>query len=440
MSTTIQPKLQLRDYQENGIALVDEAIQQGHKAICLVATTGAGKTLWASEYISRAVARGQHAMILTNRRILLSQAGAALERHGVHHGVYAAGFEFEPREDVQLGSIQTIACRDSRPPCDLVLVDEAHSNTGNGARSIIDYYKQHGATIIGLTATPVGLAGIYDCLVEMVKGSELIKRGMLVPGRVYGPSEPDLRGVRITSTGEYAHGQAAQRVMECLVFGDVFDHWKRLNDGRLSVVFAPGVQESKWFVEQFEQRGVSSAHIDGSLSQAERDDIFSEMSNGKVQLVSSCGVLREGWDFPAVSHGLLVQACYGLSTFLQIVGRLKRAFPSKSSYILQDHAGAFWRHGNPDADRNWVLGDSDLEIAKRRAEECRAGAQQDIRCQQCGMVRQHGIACPGCGHRQLQSIRLVRTVAGELVEMHGDAISTKRPKSTWEMCHTTTCQ
>jgi superfamily II DNA or RNA helicase len=421
MIAATQPKLELRNYQTHAIDLVNAEIAVGKRAVCLVATTGAGKTLWASECIARAAAHGQRVMLLTNRRILLSQAGRALSRHGVTHGVYAAGFPFDPSGGVQVGSIQTIAARQKRPPCDLILVDEAHSNSGGRARQIIDYYKQRHAIVLGMTATPVGLGGIYETLVEMASNSEMIKRGVLVPGTCYAPSEQDLRGVRMHK-GEYVQGEAAKRVMECLVFADVFDTFKRLNDGQPAVLFAPGRQESRWFVEQFSARGIASAHIDGETSQRERDDIFGKMSDGKIRLVSSCGVLREGWDFPSVAHGLLIQACGALSTFLQIVGRIKRASPGKTSYILQDHSGAVHRHGSPDADRHWTLGDTDVEIAKRRQEACEQGRESHgIRCQECGLVREHGLACPKCGHRQAQTVRVVRTVAGELVEIVGDA-------------------
>jgi DNA repair protein RadD len=426
ITMTAQPALTLRAYQEAGIESVDAAFQAGHRAVVLSSPTGSGKTAWASEYVARDAARGWRVLILTNRRILLSQADRCLERCGIRHGVFAAGYEPEPAEPIQLGSIQTCLAREALPDCDTVLVDEAHSAASGRTRRAIERCKARGAKIVGLTATPVGLAGLYDALVTMSSNSELIAQGVLVPGTVFAPSEPSMKGVRIVR-GEYVQGQMRQRVMQCLVFGDVFDHFRRLNpDMRPSALFAPGVAESRWFVDRFNERGVSAAHIDGTTPQAERAAIFAGLESGSLVLVSSYGVLREGWNCPIVSHGLIIQACHGLSTYLQIVGRLKRSAEGKQRYTLQDHSGCWHRHGNPDADRTWSLDDTDSEIARRRREACEAGTEiQPLRCPECGAVRESGCVCPQCGARHMQSVRVVRQTDGRLVEMHGPAIREK---------------
>ena len=48
------------------------------------------------------------------------------------------------------------------------------------------------------------------------------------------------------------------------MFGRVLDHWRKLNpDGRPTILFAPGVAESIWFVDEFARNGIRAAHIDG---------------------------------------------------------------------------------------------------------------------------------------------------------------------------------
>lgn len=426
----------LWDHQQTGIIKLSAAIQAGSRSPCMVAMTGSGKTRVAAEIVARAAEKGKRALILTHRRILLAQTQAVLHSRGVDHGVFAAGYCHDETEGVQLGSIQTVAARLLRksadfPHFDLVLVDEAHSNTEKDARAIIETYKKRGNVVIGMTATPVGLEGIYSSLVNIASNSELVDKGILVNGTVFAPTEPDMKGVKMVK-GEFVQSQARQRVMQCIVFGDIFEHYARLNPTcRPTVLFAPGIQESIGFVEQFNAMGIRAAHIDGSTKTEEREAIFDSMRAGETKLVSSCGVLREGWDFPAVSHGILVQACGALSTFIQLVGRLKRAFPGKTEYTLQDHAGAWWRHGSPDADREWSLKDTDASIAKKHKAGCQDpdGPPQPIRCPQCSGVRQSGPECPWCGHKHKMSVRVVRTVQGTLEKMVGNAIK-RKPKET----------
>jgi DNA repair protein RadD len=437
----------LWDHQGRGIIRAANAIQGGLQAICIQSPTGSGKTRVASEIAARAAAKQRKVLILTHRRILLDQTRKALLARGVKHGVIAANYDAAHLEDVQLGSFPTLGSRAIRrktielPDAELVIPDEAHSNTTGDAREILLEYKRRGAKIVGLDATPVGLQEIYDGIVSLATNSELADKGILVNGTIFAPSEPDMAGVKIVK-GEFVQGQMAKRVTDCIVFGDVFKHYLKLNPcQKPTVMFAPGVKESRGFVLQFAERGIPAAHIDGSTSQAERDDIFAAMRAGDIKVVSSYGVLREGWDFPEVEHGILCQPCNALSTYLQIVGRLKRSAAGKKGYILQDHAGAWWRHGSPDEDRIWKLADTDASIAKAKKKAREAGEEkQQIRCPECGGIRLAGPECPWCGHKHVKSVRLVRMVDGTLEKMYGDAVKLKRKRQeatnekTWRGC------
>jgi hypothetical protein len=54
-----------------------------------------------------------------------------------------------------------------------------------------------------------------------------------------------MKGVKKTLVGEFVQAEMRKRVMQTVVFGDVFQHWKRLNpDGKPTLLFAPGVAES----------------------------------------------------------------------------------------------------------------------------------------------------------------------------------------------------
>jgi DNA repair protein RadD len=427
----------LWDHQSSGIIRASEAVRNGARSLCVVAATGSGKTRCMAEISARAAERNKKVLLVTHRKILLAQTRAVLHQRGVKHGVMAADYDSALLEDIQLGSIGTIGSRVfssgrwQLPDADLVLVDEAHSNTTGHAKKLIEHYRERGSVLLGFTATPVGLSGLYDGLVEIAKNTELANKGILVNGTVYAPDEPDMQGIAM-SRGEFNQTQASKRVMDCICVGDVFEHFIRLNPKLLpTVLFAPGIQESAYFAKQFTNRGIPAAHMDGSTPAGEREDIFGKLRSGELVLISSCGVLREGWDFPQVAHGILVQCCGALSTYLQIVGRLKRSAAGKVGYTLQDHSGAWWRHGSPDEDRVWTLGATDAEIAKKHKKACQDGEErQPIRCPNCSAVRLGGPECPFCGHKHKLSVRMVHTIDGRLVRVTGDAIKRKRAPST----------
>src|SRR5262249_12851058 len=142
-------------------------------------------------------------------------------------------------------------------------------------KAIFDPFIRHfldcGAIVHGYTATPTNLyEGFTELLVAATK-AELRQMGVLVPCDVFAPSDPDIRGVRMDCLGEFIQAGAANRIMQCTVFGDFFESWERLNPcGLATLVWAPGVPESRWLVEQFRRRGVRAEHIDADTPEDER--------------------------------------------------------------------------------------------------------------------------------------------------------------------------
>lgn len=445
MSATSTSTPTLWPTQERALTGVKELVGAGERSICVTGPTGCGKTRLMAELASWGDAQGWPVVLFTNRRLLTSQASKTLSGGGLDHGLMAAGYDEALLKRVQVASLQTIdrrvgAGRWQLPRAKLVLVDEAHSNKGAVGTRVVNHYLGAGAVVAGFTATPVGIAHLYKRLVVAGTKAELRKLGALVPCYVYAPSEPNLKGVRRTKVGEVEYQGVAKRLMETLVFADVFVEWKKLNpNGLPTILWAPGVEESRWFVEQWAKLGVRAAHIDAETGDAEREQIFKDNECGYTPVICSQGVLREGVDLPWLYHGILCQPCLQLSTFLQVVGRLLRAYEGKEKCVLQDHSGAWWRHGSPNADHEWKLTDTDKSIAAERKKKFEKGdGREPIRCPRCGGIRMMGPKCPHCGHAHVHSVRLVRFEDGTLKEMRGTVFKKKRQVSEdqrlWVSC------
>lgn len=436
--------------QERGISEVKKSYDDGNGAVVVTSPTGGGKSRMMAELTAWAKSRLWTTAIYTNRRIITEQSGKALADLGIGHGFMAAGYETGWLRDAQVCSFATILARVLRdknqyqwelPNAKLVLVDEAHSNTGDVASEVIGRHRKRGSFIVGFTATPVGLKGLYEKLIVAGKKRELRGHGALVRCDVFAPDEPDLKGVSRTKVGEYTVDGQVKRLMQTIVVANVFEHWKKLNpDGRPTILFAPGVAESRWFTQKWNDFGVKAYHIDANTPPEERRQAFEDSKNGKLAVICSQGVLREGVDLPWLYHGILCQPCNNLSTYLQIVGRLLRAYPGKEKAILQDHAGAYHRHGSPNEDREWRLEESDESINSDRKRSFKEGTlPEPIRCPKCGGVRRAGPQCPHCGHQHKLSVRLVRMVDGSLVPVTGRIHKKKKPspsddQKVWTGC------
>lgn len=401
--------------------------KRGVKRLCVQGPTGAGKTVTFLELIKEEISNGGRAIVYTNRRTIRQQISDVLEDNQVWHGVRAAGEKPALNRPVQVSSIMTERVRSLGVDASwdvhdatLVIVDEAHSQRAKVATTLLNKHHDAGAFITGFTATPVGIASLYDEIISMAELSELRQSGVLVPCIVYAPEEVDMTGVAIQA-GEFNLGQAAKRVRETIVVGKVIDHWKQLNpQSAQTVLFAPGVKESRWFAEQFNIAGYRAAHIDAKTSNRERKRVFSEWAAGDIQVVCNFGILREGFDLKSCRHAILCQPTNKLSTYLQIVGRVIRSAPGKSEAILQDHIGAYWRHGSPNQDRTWALDDTDASLRKERKEKEKAKKDDEgpFLCVKCGCVR-HAIPgfysrCPKCGYEAVGVEKIVRQTNGKL--------------------------
>jgi superfamily II DNA or RNA helicase len=140
-----------------------------------------------------------------------------------------------------------------------------------------------------------------------------------------------------------------------------------------------------------------------------------------VQVLTSCDLISEGLDVPAVSAVILLRPTMSLVLHMQQIGRGMRPAVGKQSLIVLDHAGNVLRHGMPDEPRAWSL-----DGAKAR----RANPPRTLpalkRCPACFAVHKPAQRCPACGHVYESDARHVRQVAGELTKLDPARIAALR--------------
>ena len=431
-------------HQDRALAETTAAIEAGERRICVTSPTGGGKTKMLVDMIEWAAGRNQRVALYTNRRMLLDQTRAVLEKHGIYPGMRASGYESALLRDVQLCMTQTegsqVLVKESRNlhSAALVLIDEAHLQAGGRMEEIAGRHIADGAAIVGYTATPLDLGNMYDRLIQAGTTSELRECGALVPCMTYGPDEPDTRHIKRQATGEFSEGDIRKVIMTQHIFGRVFDWWKKLNPDALpALLFAPGVKESLWFAQEFAKQGVRAAHIDGEdvwldgeLHRSEpeaRAEVMRQHRDGELAIVCNRFVLREGIDAPWVYHGIFATVFGGLASYLQSGGRLLRAYAGMDHVILQDHGGAWWRHGSLNEDRAWELGDTNYVTTELREERMREKKEREpIVCPKCAAVRRSGRTCMKCGFQHEKSVRMVVQRDGQLRAREGDILQPRR--------------
>jgi superfamily II DNA or RNA helicase len=440
-------------HQIRGVRDVIAAIASGERRILLTSPTGMGKSIMMLDLIEHYLGLGWYSVLYSNRKMLHAQLCKTLAAHGLDYGVRAAGWSDDGRfEPVQISSLPTERSRVLRKgtwrihgegkQC-LAVVDEAHLNKGTTSQEIYRRHLEAGHVILGVTATPLDLAELYDVLIVAGTVSEGRECGALVPCYHYGPDEPNLKGIGRVALGDdptekeqrSAMGEAGTE-KAIRLFGRIVDWRERLNpDGRPCLLFGPGVAESLWIAEQFKSHGVKAAHIDGadvwidgnwyrSDDYEARDAVRDGSKSGDIKVVCNRFVLREGIDWPWIEHVILACVCGSLQTYLQIVGRGLRASPStgKRGVILQDHGGHWHRMGSVNVDREWSLELTSHVVAGVRQDAMRSKEKPEpARCPRCAKII-YGYRCV-CGWQTEQGSKRSRPVIqtdGTLRYLTGD--------------------
>ena len=442
MIATLIPKLW--PSQAVGIADITAAKRAGYRRILVTSPTGGGKTRIMAELAGKL---GLRTIVYSHRKLVRSQTSGVFESHGIRHGVMAAGHDPAFLRDVQVASTPTIASRVfgsgkwDLHDAELVFMDEAHQQKATVAKRIMAEHLAAGATVVGFTATPVGLADLYDILIVAGTNSELRECGALVLAETYGPDEPDLKHIRKVDGAEFTEPSLLPYFDPLQIFGSVEDNLLRLNpDLKPTILFANSVPASRYFVKLFNKRGIRAAHIDANTPDDEREEIRAQSKNGQVQIICNRFVLREGIDWPWVAHGILATAYGALSNYLQSGGRFLRSHGDLVRVTIQDHGGNWHRHGSLNADRVWRLDDTDTKLAQAQKKQRESGKEKEpICCPKCGKIRLSGAVCLFCGHKHVRSSRIVIQVDGTLKRLTGNVTKRKRPvtddQKAWSACY-----
>lgn len=384
----------LRPDQEDLIARTRAAFDAGARSVLMQGPTGFGKTHTAAALIASAVGRGGRVLFLAHLSDLIEDTHARLVAAGVHAGFVQAGRAEDPEARVQVGSMQTLHMRGTRPPAGLVIIDECHRVMGPSVRGVLEAYPD--AHLLGLSATPQrgdgqALGDVFEAMVLGPSVRWLTERGHLVPCDVL-----TVGGGGVLDSGVLAVPPSAA--------------WQEYGGGERAIVFAASVAHAEAVVAEFIALGVAAAILTGETPRDERARLRAGLRDGTLRVLVGVGVFLEGWDCPPVSCVVLARGFSVTGAYLQAVGRGLR--PSvgtgKTRCTVIDLVGAANLHGLPDEDRVWSLDGA----AVRRAEKLPA----IMRCGACLALYRPAAVCPRCGESRANAVRLprVRTRAEKL--------------------------
>lgn len=381
--------MQLRPYQQRAVSGLRDALA-AHRSVCLALQVGGGKTVIACEMMRLAIERGRRCLFIAHRVELVEQARDRLRAFGIEAGIIKAGFREHRDRAVQVACVPSLVRR-KFPPADLVIIDECHHAVSQSWVRVANHYREAGAWIAGITATPARLDGrgldeIFDAIVEPVTTRELIDGGYLIEPVVFAPPSCDLTGIR-KRAGDYAIPELAVRMGK--LTGSITEHWMKHGRGRRTLAFAVNVEHSQQIVEALAGVGARAVHIDGNSPAIERARANRRLRDGSLDVVSQCMLWTEGVDIPELDCLIVARPTQSLGLHRQMVGRIMRPADGKTGAIVLDHAGNHHEHGPVTEEIAWSL---DARTRATRATE------PITTCLECYAVLPPGAeVCPQCG-------------------------------------------
>lgn len=425
--------VKLRDYQTDLLNRTRDELKRlvGDglpPSVCVVAPTGAGKTVLFVKMAADLASLGKSTLILSHRQELIKQISRALSEQSVPHGIIAPK-QPQTNDLVQVASVNTAIRRlGSMTKPRLLVIDEAHHANAKTWEVIIEWCRDV-SRIVGVTATPQRLdgKGLDDKFTSLIIGPSIKwlttelnpASGMtfLSPPRVYAPPQVvDLSKVK-SSFGDFKKNELVEAVDKATVTGDAVQHYIKLGRGMPAVAFCVSVAHAEHVAEQFNLAGIKAASVDGEMADDRRADVLKSLEDGRIQVLTSCELISEGFDLPKIGCAILLRPTQSLSMYLQQVGRALRPFAGKECAIILDHVGNVQRHGMPDDDREWTL-EGETKESKKKKEQ-----QLSIKtCPECFAAYPPAPECPVCGFKSSKEDEITVDEDTELIAVTADMI------------------
>lgn len=421
----------LREYQLDLACDVMASHLTIARKVLLVMPCRSGKTPTLSYIITH---EPGNVWVIAHRQELIEQASNTLKRFGVTHGIVKAGHPFQPKQRVQVASIQTLIKRHHLlPPPTMIVVDESHRAVSPSYKKVIETYPLGG--VLGVTASPCrtngeGLGSIFEHMIVGPSERELTKEGYLTPVVYYAPPVvADTASIPVTM-GDYARAESEEVMNKPTVTGDAVEHYRRICDGVPMIVFCTSIQHAEDVAKAYQEAGYRAVSVDGSMSDEDRKDRIYGLGEGRYDVVTSCELISEGLDIPGVGAVQLLRPTESLGLHIQQTcrplnpiyaeghdlttasGRVAAiaAGTKPYAYIL-DHVNNI-KHGLPTATRHWTL--------KGKVKSKKPTEKALRTCGHCFLSHDPTPVCPMCGYeypKVSKALTRIENVGGELVRI-----------------------
>jgi len=225
---------------------------------------------------------------------------------------------------------------------DYVAIDEAHHAVAPTLQKVIQYFNPQ--MLLGLTATDKrldekSLAEIFGKYESNLTLVEAIKQDILSPIKAFRvQSNIDLSEVRFNGKDYYSTdlqktviAPSRDQLIVDILQKYFIDKTMPFKSG---LIFCVSVAHAKKVAKLLQDNEISCKAVSGNDNNSQK--YIEEYQNGKIQFLTTCSLLNEGWDSPRTSIIVMARPTMSKVLYTQQIGRGTRKYKDKEALYVID--------------------------------------------------------------------------------------------------------
>lgn len=326
----MKKEIKLRPYQEDCIESIRSHFEKENRQLIQL-PTGGGKTFIFLHYLK----------IYSVKSLIVVPTIELLEQV-IYWGKIilndrkVASYKERKKADVIVATTASLRYKSNQElfsNFDHLIIDEAHHIY---AKNYLDFINRqtHEYKLLGCTATPERMDGknllkIFKSLTFDMNILDLINLGELC----------DIEATRVkTNINLEGHIRKAgdiipKKLMELDTESRnqvIIKTFKEECPDKKTLIFCVSVEHAITLANMMKKEGISAEYIYGDLAFAERKRILEDFKKGKIQVLTNCQLLTEGFDEPSIEALIIARPTLSKTLYCQMVGRGVRKSPGKN--------------------------------------------------------------------------------------------------------------
>ena len=304
--------------------------------------TASGKTIAAAGFVE--AARTEGVLILTHRRLLVSQFNRELTAEGYGERLKPAVDKGKKPPRPDLITVQTYAwfarhVNDlEKSAYQLVICDEAHTALGEKTSAAIRSYTE--PVYIGMTATEQLIAkqvsDVFPASVDDLPLQDAARRGLIAPLRCLRvPPAAAINSVPIVG-GDFEERALAEVLDHQALNQAAASLYRDRFDSTPGIVYAAGVEHAYNLAREFRAAGLKAEAVSGRTPPVKLAEILAAYERGEIDILINAMLLAEGWNSPRATVCMHLAPTASRRVYQQRIGRIMRMHPRKEAGVVVD--------------------------------------------------------------------------------------------------------